>query len=594
MTSPSTGHQSPHTAAPLVDPSRPVSHGGQSPPSYQDSLYPPNPTTTTTALPPLRPLSPSPSPHTVIAPFAFQSSIVAEEFNLAKTHSTSFAFDKTLHRLVPTNSRSWSSPSFVFSVGAIHDPTPVTTTDSSIHSRPVLTSLLLLLKLAHISQFFREAFLPDGFPHSVTPDYLPYQICDSVQAFASAITGLLATRAVLKGSGVGDTSATATGALVTWVVKDGTGMLGKILFAWKVNTRLDSDAKTWRFVADILNDTAILIDLLSSHLPRHLFPLLVALSTLLRAVCGVAAGASKSAITVHFARLGNAGDLNAKEGSQETVVGLAGMVAGTFLLTSLPDTFPTTMSLFLLLTSFHLSINYLGVSRVVLATLNRQRSAILVAEWCRAAGGGAGGGDDAPQVLGRTEVAEREGVFWWMGGPGVSIGCRIRDVLAPTHPPTHLSALLAAFSPSPHILTYHGSTVRVALSSSAQPVDVFRAWYHAVVTRCAVRGDWEWRGWEARVGGWAGKGAGGGGGAGAAGRGLDGPPHLITDPHWDLTMSTLAFTRATFDVFLTQLRVKGWDVDRMVERSMLEEGVWRYRAGGGGGAGVAGEGYKAE
>lgn len=39
------------------------------------------------------------------------------------------------------------------------------------------------------------------------------------QAFASSITGTLATQAMLKGVGVGDESATALAATMTWILK---------------------------------------------------------------------------------------------------------------------------------------------------------------------------------------------------------------------------------------------------------------------------------------------------------------------------------------------------------------------------------------
>ncbi|KAF6231172.1 hypothetical protein HO173_010672 [Letharia columbiana] len=44
-----------------------------------------------------------------------------------------------------------------------------------------------------------DVFLPAGYPHSVTRDYMWYQIYDSLQAFSSSIAGLLASRAVLQG-----------------------------------------------------------------------------------------------------------------------------------------------------------------------------------------------------------------------------------------------------------------------------------------------------------------------------------------------------------------------------------------------------------
>ena len=83
----------------------------------------------------------------------------------------------------------------------------------------------------------QEAFLPQGYPDSVSEDYLLYQIWDTIQvcahtpcehyvialsswqAFCSSITGTLATMAVLKGVGVGDSSATPLAATLTWMLK---------------------------------------------------------------------------------------------------------------------------------------------------------------------------------------------------------------------------------------------------------------------------------------------------------------------------------------------------------------------------------------
>jgi hypothetical protein len=62
---------------------------------------------------------------------------------------------------------------------------------------------------------FVDAFLPQGFPDTVSPDYLDYQLWDTAQAFCSYITGTLANQAVLKGVGVGDVEATAVGAALT-------------------------------------------------------------------------------------------------------------------------------------------------------------------------------------------------------------------------------------------------------------------------------------------------------------------------------------------------------------------------------------------
>ncbi|KAJ7333838.1 hypothetical protein OS493_015930 [Desmophyllum pertusum] len=98
----------------------------------------------------------------------------------------------------------------------------------------------------NIKQFFKSAFLPQGYPESVSKDYLEYQIWDTMQAFCSSITGTLATQAMLKGYGVGDEKATALAATMTWILRSGTGMVGSILFAWMQGSNLDCNAKKWR------------------------------------------------------------------------------------------------------------------------------------------------------------------------------------------------------------------------------------------------------------------------------------------------------------------------------------------------------------
>ena len=80
-------------------------------------------------------------------------------------------------------------------------------TGGTTHQEEKKTSVLSIAgiqyRLTLLFQSLLSIFLPSGFPHTVTPDYIPYQIYDSLQAFSSSIAGLLASRAVLEGLGVG-------------------------------------------------------------------------------------------------------------------------------------------------------------------------------------------------------------------------------------------------------------------------------------------------------------------------------------------------------------------------------------------------------
>src|SRR5690606_25085134 len=97
----------------------------------------------------------------------------------------------------------------------------------------------------------------------VTDDYLAYQTYDSLQAFFSTITSMLANRAILEGLGVGDASTSATYALLLTVLKDAMSRLATIAFAQRFGLSIEPECKSYRFLADLFNDSAFFLDLVS-------------------------------------------------------------------------------------------------------------------------------------------------------------------------------------------------------------------------------------------------------------------------------------------------------------------------------------------
>eukprot|EP00064_Thunnus_orientalis_P016015 superscaffoldBa00003086_g16078 len=93
-------------------------------------------------------------------------------------------------------------------------------------------------------------------------------------------------------------------------------MLGRILFAWRKGSKLDSEAKKWRLFADILNDIAMFMEILAPFFPAF-FTLIVCTAGIFKSIVGVAGGATRAALTVHQARRDNMADISAKDGSQQ-------------------------------------------------------------------------------------------------------------------------------------------------------------------------------------------------------------------------------------------------------------------------------------
>ncbi|XP_014650087.1 PREDICTED: RUS1 family protein C16orf58 homolog isoform X3 [Ceratotherium simum simum] len=307
-------------------------------------------------------------------------------------------------------------------------------------------------------------FLPQGFPDSVSPDYLPYQLWDSVQAFASSLSGSLATHAVLLGIGVGNAKASVSAATATWLVKDSTGMLGRIVFAW------------WKgLFADILNDVAMFLEIMAPVYPIC-FTMIVCTSNLAKCIVSVAGGATRAALTMHQARRNNMADVSAKDSSQETLVNLAGLLVSLLMLPLVSDSPGFSLGCFFLLTALHIYANYRAVRALVIETLNEGRLWLVLKHFLQSG-----------EVLGPTSANQMEPLWtgFWPSvslSLGVPLHCLISSVF-------ELQQLVEGHQ-EPYLLHWDQSKnhVQVVLSQMAGPETVLRAATHGLVLG-ALRGD---------------------------------------------------------------------------------------------------------
>lgn len=227
-----------------------------------------------------------------------------------------------------------------------------------------------------------DMFLPLDYPHSVTKEYMPYQICDSLQGLCSYLRGVVSTSAVLTAAGVGNAEATAMSAAMTWAIRDGVGMVGALTFSYSASALFDGYVKEFRLFADIINDVGLTLDMLAPYFGSENILYVSSAATICKIMCGISAGATKGSITQHFSTRGNMADLNAKEGTQETLVSLVGMILGVMLAKHLhkleeKDKFiasSVSWTIFIALTIVHVVVNYFGVKLLRLRTLNAQRT----------------------------------------------------------------------------------------------------------------------------------------------------------------------------------------------------------------------------
>lgn len=323
-------------------------------------------------------------------------------------------------------------------------------------------------------------------------------------------------------------------------MQESVGRVATILFAHRVGTALEPECKTFRFAADLLNDTAMVLDCLSPALPKAPRVLLLSLASALRALCGVAAGSSKASLSAHFAKQGNLAELNAVCGRMrirpftgeatgnmgigltvsterfksrdchithghartshsalKSVAQLTHIKAGSFVISRVTSPIAVWASL-LLLIAIHLYTNYMAVRSVILPTLNRQRATLALSALLTT------GKPPTPFDVARHErifprssaLSSPPSRFLGHCHVGVSLSTLLRHLPGATgsgsrtYPPSSSSptavsprALLATFARTPYVLWFDSRrrTAHIAFKAGCEPRDQLRAWCHALL-----------------------------------------------------------------------------------------------------------------
>lgn len=97
---------------------------------------------------------------------------------------------------------------------------------------------------------------------------------------------------------------------------------------------MDIDSKKWRIRADILNDIAMAVEILVLPRYENYTTYILCATTSMKAIVGVAGGATRHALTQHHAIRGNLADVASKDNSQETAVNLIASFVGLYLLSA--------------------------------------------------------------------------------------------------------------------------------------------------------------------------------------------------------------------------------------------------------------------
>lgn len=334
-------------------------------------------------------------------------------------------------------------------------------------------SLVSIPAIRHSRSRLAELFLPRGYPNSVREGYMRYQLWDLVQGLSTYLRGTLAVKALLAGFGVGDSTTTAVAGALGWIVRDGSAMIGSLLFAWCAATEFGRHVRQWRLFADVVNDIGLTLNMLAPMCGRRGFLSVTCVGSVFASMCTVAAVATKASISEFFAKENNLADCVAKEGTQETAVKIFGLIGGFLIVRWFGSGSPGSVWLiFVLLTVLHLYANTRAVAALKFDFINECRFKILFTAFR----------DGRSEAMTIKHVAESEPLLPSVRALDVLMGHRLTDM----HESLQYDKLVAALGASNGtgdskylILFDKSEKMQVMLHPTAEQVDMLKGRFHA-------------------------------------------------------------------------------------------------------------------
>ncbi|URD74039.1 Vitamin B6 photo-protection and homoeostasis [Musa troglodytarum] len=140
---------------------------------------------------------------------------------------------------------------------------------SSVQAMPMQSPVA---PLEELMSFIRSYVVPEGFPDSVTPSYVPYVTWRALKHFFGGAMGVFTTQTLLNSVGVSKNRATPGAVAINWILKDRAGRVGKMLFAQQ-GKKFDYDLKQLRFAGDLLMELGAGVELAAAAVPHLFLPL---------------------------------------------------------------------------------------------------------------------------------------------------------------------------------------------------------------------------------------------------------------------------------------------------------------------------------
>jgi Vitamin B6 photo-protection and homoeostasis len=311
--------------------------------------------------------------------------------------------------------------------------------------------------------FFLRAF----FPEDVTPDYYSFTAWRFAQRCVSATVGVFGTQALLLALGV-KAGRIGQAAAISWVLKDGLGRVGKMLWASGMGKDFDVDPKRWRFRSALLYAMGNGMEIVTQIFPAS-FLVVATLANSMKQVSMLTSSATRNAMYRSFGgRAQNIANITAKGEAQIVVADLIGMGCGIYLSKRIGTSKPNVLAAYTILTSLDIFGIYMELRQVVFRTLNAERCSLIIEEFVR-----------NDRILVPSDVSNRERIFL---KPRYKSRSRFSSIAKAARDPAELELLMRVFRKERFLVGLPAAgrrgrrgPCRVVLRNDAKHEDVLRA-----------------------------------------------------------------------------------------------------------------------
>jgi hypothetical protein len=230
------------------------------------------------------------------------------------------------------------------------------------------------LTLTPYIRWWRSLLATTFLPGRYGSSYIKYSVWNGISNSVCCASSTLASTFLLYSVGLGAGAIPTAGAM-SWILKDGLGQLGTLLFGKAVASQFDIHSKSWFFLSQILLVMASALELCTILAPSH-FLLMAATANAIKGLAVMASSSTRSVFNLSFSK-NNLADVTAKSTSQWILSSLIGAGIGIGCAQYIGQDIVLGSLAYGVLSIFTLGSSWMAVKSIPVSSINATRLSIL-------------------------------------------------------------------------------------------------------------------------------------------------------------------------------------------------------------------------